>query len=89
MRVKEIYIFESGQSTRNMYYNQNKVRMQIREKKTDHNQLRAPDTAGVLRRRFALGSGVGLDARFEFPDNPFEFSHKLLVFRSWLFLFCT
>ena len=50
------------------------------EKTIRTNQIPDPDAAGVPRRRFALGSGVGLPARFEFLDSPFDLSHTLCVF---------
>jgi hypothetical protein len=50
------------------------------EKSFRKNQIPDPDAAGVPRRRFALGSGVGLGARFELLESPFDLSHTLCVF---------
>ena len=41
------------------------------------NQILVPDTSGVQRRRFALGSGVGLPVRFEVIEGAFDIAHWL------------
>ena len=53
------------------------------------NQIPDPDVGGVPRRRFALGSAVGLLARFELLDNPLESSNSFCVRWISLVLFCT
>ena len=50
------------------------------EKTFRTNQIPHPDAVGVPRRRFTLDSGVGLPARFEFLDSPFDLFHTLCVF---------
>ena len=89
-RGEEKYTFESNMSTEGMVaLREQTTYPETTSCRTTRNQIPDPDVGGVPRRRFALGSFVGLLARFELLDNPLESSNNFCVCWISFVLFCT